>query len=385
MLKFFPSIGFRVLPDACSWIEIPRPVVIELGFLVELLAGEAVGDTGIVGDLVDPGFAEGEVFEVLVDLARGIGDEARRAQMVLVVKVLVDLGEVLGPRAVAFAGGELLELGRNARSTGEHLLRVPPEGGDVPRIDIERLAARTLLDDAVGVVVVFEGRRLRRAVRHRLHAVVFVPDDDPVLGTVGCTPARLVAVEVVAEGVLADLACRVRPAAAVGVGEVVGQRQVGRGRAVRQQVERGLRLVRNVVDAVVGHRQRELLRGYIGLGKGAGGTRQLVEVVVAEGVGRRAAVKCGARRDRRQVAKRENVAHGVVAVRHVHEGARRLGLGQEAREPPVERIIGVAGGRAVAERHLLAGLELVVADEAEIIIGEALLRQAMALILPPLS
>ena len=78
-----------------------------------------------------------------------------------------------------------------------------------------------------------------------------------------------------------------RPAAAVGVGRVVGERQVRRLAAVRELVERGLRLVHDVVDAVVGHRQRVLLHRHVGLGEGAGGTRQLVKVVVAEGVGLR--------------------------------------------------------------------------------------------------
>ncbi len=61
------------------------------------------------------------------------------------------------------------------------LLRIPPERSDVPRVDIERFAAGALLDDAVDPVVILEGGGLRGAVGHRLHAVVFVPDDDPVL------------------------------------------------------------------------------------------------------------------------------------------------------------------------------------------------------------
>ena len=50
-----------------------------------------------------------------------------------------------------------------------------------------------------------------------------------------------------------------------------------------------------------------------------------------------------------------------------------LVLGEKAREPPVERVVAVVGGRAVAERHLLAGLELVVADEGQIVVGKRLL------------
>ena len=63
-----------------------------------------------------------------------------------------------------------------------------------------------------------------------------------VLVAIGRVPARLVAVEVVEEGVVAGLARGVRPPAGVGVRVVVAQRHVGRDAAVRELVERGLRL-----------------------------------------------------------------------------------------------------------------------------------------------
>ena len=96
---------------------------------------------------------------------------------------------------------------------------------------------------------------------------------------------------------VADLACRVRPPAGIGVGPVVGERQVGRFRARRPHIERGLRLARDVVDPVIGHPQRELLRGHVGLGERARGTRQLVEVVVAEAVGGGPGTERGGRRE----------------------------------------------------------------------------------------
>ena len=363
-----------VLPSTRPRIVIPRPdsnTAVVSG--IELLPGEPVRHAGIVGDLVDPGLAEREVFEVLIDLAGGVGDEARAAQVIGVIEVLVDRGEVLGPGAVAFAGRELLELGRNPRGAGEDLLRVPAERRHVPRVDVKRLAARALLDDAVGAVVIFEGGRLARVVGHRLQPIILVPDHAPVLRATGVVPAGLVAVEVVEVSQGADLAGRVRPAAGIGVRVVVGERQVRRLGPAGPQIERGLRLAGDVVDAVVGHREAELLRGHVGLGEGAGGRGQLVEVVVAEAIGGGPAIERGARRDRRRVAKRQDVAHRVVAIGHGHEGPRGLGLGGELRHPPVERVVGVAGGRAVAQGHLLAGLELVVADEVEVVVGRGLL------------
>ena len=100
---------------------------------------------------------------------------------------------------------------------GEDLLRVPPERRHVPRVDVERLAARALLDHAVGIAVVFEGGGLPVIVDHRLQPAVLVPGHAAVLVAIGGVPAGLVAVEVVEEGVVAGLARGVRPPAGVGV------------------------------------------------------------------------------------------------------------------------------------------------------------------------
>ena len=186
-------------------------MVIELRLLIQLLPGEPIRHAGIVGDLVDPGFAEREILQVLPDLAGGVGGEAGAPQVIGVVEVLRDLLEVLGPRPVALAGGRDFELGRDARGAREDLLRVPPERGHVPRVDVERLAARVLLDHAVGIAVVFEGGGLARVVDHRLEAAVLVPGHAAVLVAGGGVPAGRVA----AAGVEEAQHLAKRPAAAL--------------------------------------------------------------------------------------------------------------------------------------------------------------------------
>ncbi len=100
------------------------------------------------------------------------------------------------------------------------MLRVFAKRRDVPRVDIERLPARALFDDAAAVVVIFEGGWLPGIVRHRLQPIVLVPDITPVLLAIGGVPAGVVAVEVVEEGAVADLAGRVRPPAGIGVAAI---------------------------------------------------------------------------------------------------------------------------------------------------------------------
>ena len=56
---------------------------------------------------------------MLVDLAGGVGGEARRAQVVGVVKISRDLLEVLGARPVALAGGRDIQPRHDARGPSE--------------------------------------------------------------------------------------------------------------------------------------------------------------------------------------------------------------------------------------------------------------------------
>ena len=125
---------------------------------------------------------------MLVDLAGGIGDVAGRAQVVLVVEILVDLGLVEAAGPIALPRGEGLELGGDAGRAGEYMLRVFAQRRDVPRVDIERLAAGTPLDDAVGIGVVLEGDGLPRVAGDRLEPIALALHITPVRLTTGRVP-----------------------------------------------------------------------------------------------------------------------------------------------------------------------------------------------------
>ena len=240
------------------------------GLLVELLAGEAVGHAEVVGDFVGPGFAEGEILQVLIDLTRPIGGVGRRAQMIRVVIILEYFAQVSDAGAVAFAGGEGFQLGDDARLAGEHMLGVAPQRGDIPRIDVERFTRLAAFHHAVGVGVIFEERDLPSTVFHPLQTVVFVPGHTAVGEVLGGIPAGLVAVQIVNERPVADLRGRMRLARGVSVVPVIGQRHIREFGAVTELSIGVLILPRDIVDAIVTHRQRELFSSDIRLRPCAG-------------------------------------------------------------------------------------------------------------------
>src|SRR5690606_32598955 len=147
--------------------------------------------------------------------------------------------------------------------------------------DVGRLALRAHGKDplAGGVVNVALGAAV---VGHGAQAVLLVPDQGAAAGVLLRGPAGLVAVGVVGEAPAVDLRRCVRLGAGVGVGPVVGGLGLGQLPAVGRHPHMRLALVGDVVDGVIGHRQRVALLFVARALPGAARARQPVEVVVAE-------------------------------------------------------------------------------------------------------
>src|SRR6185436_16047264 len=151
-----------------------------------------------------------------------------------------------------------------------------------------RLALRPALDHPLARVVVFVGL-LVAVVEQALDAILLVPDDRAPRAVLVVGPAGLIAVGIVAEGLLADVGRRVWLGAVVAVAEAVGGLMLRDRLARRLHDIVGLLLGGDVIDRIVGHAQAVavgLIRRELIAAARAG---QAIEVVVGVGLGGRPA------------------------------------------------------------------------------------------------
>ena len=263
-------------------VVVSRAVVVEPRGDIELFAVEEVRHPGRVTavDFVDPELAGGEVLDMRDEVLDVVGHEVRAAEMIVVV---VERRRV-GPDVLAFhfAGDASVaheHVAREERAVAQRQVATEArrlvEAGGVGRLERNgRRALRYLHADLALTGTVVKGARHLHAVQgHSSDAVFFVPGDRPI-GDALIEPAALVAVGVEADGAgvrrrvaheeLVDFGRRVRPRAAVGVRRRVALppdvvKLVPPAGAVRHLHVIGLRLLRDVADAVVEERQAVLL------------------------------------------------------------------------------------------------------------------------------
>lgn len=130
-------------------------------------------------------------------------------------------------------------------------------------------------------------------VGHRAQAVLLVPDQRAAAGVLFRHPAGLVAVGVVGKAPVVDLRRRVGLGARIGVGPVVGGLGLRQLSAFGRHPHMRLALVGDVVDGVIGHRQRVALLLVARALPGAARAGQPVELVVAEALADRPAQAAG--------------------------------------------------------------------------------------------
>ena len=78
------------VPDGKPWVIISCTVVVQSGLFVQFLAVEPVGRIVVhIGTLLQEHLAVGQVVKLLSDVAGGISNQRRTAQVVAVVEVAV--------------------------------------------------------------------------------------------------------------------------------------------------------------------------------------------------------------------------------------------------------------------------------------------------------
>ncbi len=201
----------RTLPNTRPRIVIPRPKVVELRLLIELLAREEVRQLLRILVLGNPSLPEREILHVLVQLPARIRHVLRRAEMIRVVEEneivlrqirrhlvarvmrildrLLPVPGLLRPRPERrpeeipriHVGCPRHDLRRDPRLPHEHMLRpdaLVPYGPKL--IDVRSLALLRPLDHALPSVVVLVVRG-PPVIVDLLDPILLVPDDDALL------------------------------------------------------------------------------------------------------------------------------------------------------------------------------------------------------------